>query len=1005
MTRSPEGISWTDFRESTRGVVNPRTWWSGLRHPRRNLQSMVGDGPVLAIVVLFGLNAVDELDRTGFGILLPNIRDAFGMSNTGILTLVGLTALGALIMQMPIAVAADRGNRIAIALLGAMVWAVFSVMTGASTALWMLIVARTGAGIGRAVVDPTHNSLLSDWYAVDRRPNVFSFHRAANAVGQFLGPLLAGLLAASFGWRAPFFVFAIPTVAFVVLGMRLKEPIRGAQERLASGEAGAAVNTEEPQASFAEAWRMLWKIDVLRRIWYAVPFLAVSLIGYVSLASLVYADIFKLDELERGYLAASVEPFQLIGLAVGAKMGSRLFARDPALVFRFLKWASLTAAGLAAVFAYAPSVPVAIVVNILITMALSVVLPGILAILSLAIPARARAVGFSVSSWWAIPGLAMLPLIGWISGHLGLRLGMLVMTPILAAGGLIVASAGKVVNRDLHDVWSASAARSQALLARQEGRSSFLKVTDLCVGYDGMQVLFDVSLEVGEGEVIALLGTNGAGKSTLLRAITGITEADYGSVILDGRDITHCPPNEIAALGIGQVPGGAGVFGSLTVEENLEVAGWLLRNDKAEQQRRIRSVLDTFPELDGRQAEPAGDLSGGQQQMLALAMALISQPRLLVIDELSLGLAPIVVGRLAELVGEVAAGGTTVLLVEQSINVALSLATTALFMERGQIRFSGTAAELAERPDLLRAVLLDGGSAPSSVGATSPARSAGAAALELTDVVRRFGGISAVDHVSLSVEPGEIVGLIGQNGAGKTTLIDLISGLQPLDGGTISLNGGSLNGQRPAQRALAGLGRTFQGGRLFPGLMVTEALAVSLERSTEVRDPFNSALRLPPAVDSEDAVNRRVDELLEIFGLGAYRDTFVAELSTGTRRIVELACAVAHQPSVLLLDEPAAGVAQREVEQLGSMLMRIRDELGCALVVVEHDVPLLASIADRLVALEAGRVIASGVPFEVLSHPSVIESYLGSNLAAANRSGSAHLRDGAVGASAGEGTS
>ncbi len=416
-------------------------------------------------------------------------------------------------------------------------------------------------------------------------------------------------------------------------------------------------------------------------------------------------------------------------------------------------------------------------------------------------------------------------------------------------------------------------------------------------------------------------------------------------------------------------------------------------------------MLDTFPELDGRQSEPAGDLSGGQQQMLALAMALISQPRLMVIDELSLGLAPIVVGRLAELVGEVAAGGTTVLLVEQSINVALSLATTALFMERGQIRFSGTAAELAERPDLLRAVLLDGGSAPSSVGATSPARTAGAAVLELTDVVRRFGGISAVDHVTLSVEPGEIVGLIGQNGAGKTTLIDLISGLQPLDGGTISLNGGSLNGQRPAQRALAGLGRTFQGGRLFPGLLVTEALAVSLERSTEVRDPFNAALRLPPAVDSEDAVNRRVDELLEIFGIGSYRDTFVAELSTGTRRIVELACAVAHQPSVLLLDEPAAGVAQREVEQLGSMLMRIRDELGCALVVVEHDVPLLASIADRLVALEAGRVIASGVPSEVLSHPSVIESYVGSNLAAANRSGSAHLGDGVVGASAGEGKS
>ena len=164
-------------------------------------------------------------------------------------------------------------------------------------------------------------------------------------------------------------------------------------------------------------------------------------------------------------------------------------------------------------------------------------------------------------------------------------------------------------------------------------------------------------------------------------------------------------------------------------------------------------------------------------------------------------------------------------------------------------------------------------------------------------------------------------------------------------------------------------------------------MAVALERSTDVRDPFNAALRLPAAVDSEDRVADRVDELLTLFGLGAYRDSLCAELSTGTRRIVELACAVAHQPDVLLLDEPAAGVAQREVEQLGALLMRIRDELGCALVVVEHDVPLLARIADRLVALEAGRIIAEGAPAEVLDDPAVVASYLGDVAVAAQRSG------------------
>ena len=129
----------------------------------------------------------------------------------------------------------------------------------------------------------------------------------------------------------------MPTVILALLALRMKEPVRGAQERRAAGVSEEVVDTEEPQASFSESWRLLWKIEVLRRIWYAVPFLAISLIGFVSLASLVYEEVFGLDELQRGYLAASIEPFQLLGLAVGAKLGTRLFLRSPALIFRFLR--------------------------------------------------------------------------------------------------------------------------------------------------------------------------------------------------------------------------------------------------------------------------------------------------------------------------------------------------------------------------------------------------------------------------------------------------------------------------------------------------------------------------------------------------------------------------------------------------------------------------------------------------------------------------------------------
>ena len=993
-------ISAEDLRESVRGIVSPRRWSATLAHPIRAVGEVAGSGPVFALLILFGLNCVDELDRTGFGILLPNVRDAFGMSNTGILTLVALTLLGAFLMQMPIAVWADRGNRVFITLLGAATWAAFSIMTGLSTAIWMLIVARAGAGIGRAVVDPTHASLLSDWFPVDRRPAVFSFHRAANVLGQFLGPLLAGGIAYLTDWRVPFLVFAVPTVILVVLGTRMKEPIRGAQERRASGASDEVVETEEPIPSFAESWRLLWKIEVLRRIWYAVPFLAVSLIGFVSLASLLYSDVYRLDELQRGYLAAVVEPFQLLGLAVGARLGTRLFLKSPALIFRLLRWVSFIAAALAAGFAYAPNIAVAVVFNVLLTADLAILLPGILATLSLAIPARARAVGFSVASWWAIPGLALLPLIGWIGDNWGTRLGMLVMTPILLVGGLMISSGGSVIQRDIEDVWKSSTARSQALLERRAGRSKLLLVRDLNVGYDGLQVLFDVNMEIAEGEIVALLGTNGAGKSTLLRAITGITEADFGAVIFDGRDITHAPPNEIAALGVASMPGGAGVFPGLSVRENLRSAGWLVRRDRPELDARTAEVLEVFPVLAERLEEPASNLSGGQQQMLALAMALLSRPKLLIIDELSLGLAPVVVGKLVELVREVAAGGTTVLLVEQSVNVALGMAGTAYFMERGRVQFSGPAEELLNRPDLLRAVFLaesvaaaganDGASGGNGTGPDTrpeePPIGAGPA-LELVAVTRRFGGINAVDQVSLSVAPGEIVGLIGQNGAGKTTILDLISGFQPLDGGRILLNGYDLSHLSAAHRARHGLGRTFQGGRLFPGLTVAETVAVSLDRSVAVKDPINAALRLPAAHDSEVAVGRRVRQLLELFGLMDYRDSFTAELSTGTRRIVELACVVGHQPSVLLLDEPAGGVAQKEVEQLGALLGRIRSELGCAMLVIEHDMPLVAGLANRLVALETGAVIAEGTPTDVLADPRVIASYLGDDHLAVARSG------------------
>src|SRR5690606_19919917 len=283
--------------------------------------------------------------------------------------------------------------------------------------------------------------------------------------------------------------------------------------------------------------------------------------------------------------------------------------------------------------------------------------------------------------------------------------------PMFLVGGLVIASAGDLITRDIQQVWSAAAARSEVLYERRQGRSKLLLVRGLDVSYGDVQILFGVDFEVDEGEIVALLGTNGAGKSTLLKAICGLVPANKGTVVFDGRDITYAPANEIAPRGVVMVPGGQGVFPSLTVAENLRTAGWIDRRDRGLVAERVEEVLEIFPILRERWHEPAANLSGGQQQMLALGMAFLSRPRLVLIDELSLGLAPVVVEQLIGIVRRIREQGTTVIVVEQSVNVVLTLAEEAYFMEKGEIRFHGPTAELLDRPDVLRSVFLEGATA------------------------------------------------------------------------------------------------------------------------------------------------------------------------------------------------------------------------------------------------------------------------------------------------------
>ena len=261
-----------------------------------------------------------------------------------------------------------------------------------------------------------------------------------------------------------------------------------------------------------------------------------------------------------------------------------------------------------------------------------------------------------------------------------------------------------------------------------------------------------------------------------------------------------------------------------------------------------------------------------------------------------------------------------------------------------------------------------------------------AAALELRDLVVAFGGVRAVDGVSCSIEPGEIVGFIGPNGSGKTTLLDAISGQLLPTSGHVLLDGEDLVDHLPEDRAELGVVRSFQDARLFPDLTVEDTLLVAEDARRPV-GILSTTFGLPFARKAEAGKRATVASLLTDLGLTQFRHRPISELSTGTRRIVDLASIIAAQPRLLLLDEPTSGIAQREAEAFGPLLRKLHELTGATIAIVEHDVPLVVGLADRLVVMETGQVVSAGPVQQVLQDSAAIEAYLGASQEALARSG------------------
>jgi len=972
---------------------------------RSRIDPLVGGAALFPLAVLFFLFFFDEFDTAAFGVLAPDIEKSFHLTDARFGLIVILNVSIVLLLAVPVGWLGDRTKRTRLVIAGGVLAGVFSFLTGIVGTVALLFVVRIGNGLGRLINEPVHSSLLADYYPPESRGVIYAIHRTAPQWAIVVGAAITGAVAALWGWQVAFVILIVPILITVFFALRLREPRRGGTD---DPDAALEAEAEEP-VPFRQGARTLWAVPTLRREYWSYAFIGAGVIPLAYLVPLYYKRAFGLGPFPRGLIFAASGLASLAGLYLAGRLTSQWFAKSPGEPLR-RAGGVICLVGLGLVLtAVSPTLWIALPVTFATYFVGGFYFPPFLATQALVSPARVRTLSFGLGSVFLVFGvwaLFFIPGIAAVSDDHGIRWGIGVLAPYWVIGGLVLASASRHVAKD-----SASALKSLAAtvaMRRQRlsaGERSLLVCAGVDVAYESVQVLFGVDLDIQDGELVALLGTNGAGKSTLLKAISGLVEPAGGAILFDGVDITHADARTRLDLGIVQMPGGRSVFPTLTVDECLRIAGWAHRDDQAHIKAATARALEQFPVLSERRFTMAGALSGGEQQMLGLAMALISKPRLLMIDELSLGLAPTIVSRLVEIVREIHEQGTTVIVVEQSVNVALTLAERAVFMEKGEVRFSGPAADLLDRPDVLRSVFLEGAATALGVAATNgnsngksssgrrrkkttePVVDERPQLLGLSSVSVRFGGVTAVNQVDLTVAEGEIVGFIGPNGAGKTTLFDIISGFLRPDSGRLSFGGEDVTTWSADHRARAGMGRSFQDARIFPSMTVAENIAVALERHLEVRDPISAALALPASVESETEAAWEVHELIELVGLEAFRNKFAGELSTGTRRIVDLAMAIAHRPRLLLLDEPSSGIAQREAEALGPLILRIQRELNCGVLLIEHDMPLVTSVAPRLVALELGAIIADGPPAEVVNHPQVVASYLGTNEAVIERSG------------------
>lgn len=942
------------------------------------------EGPRTPLIV-FGLTGVlSAWSGAALTVAGPEIQADFGTSVAALTAVAAIAGVAVVVLGLPLGYLVDRISRVRLIQFSAIVGPIGTVIQAIARTFGIFTAGNVLTQLATIPSQVASGPLLADYFPARSRARAYGIIGACGSFGALIATPVTGLLVKSYGWRSTTLALTAVALITALLTFILREPTRGAMDRKDLGVSEENAPSEHIPPTFAEALRAAWSIKTLR-LQAIAGFVSMFSLPLNILLGLLMASKFALGPLERSLLATATSLFAIPALLIGTGIADRLLRHKPStLVALQAGLQFVSAAGIIAQ-AFAPNLLLFFVAST-IPSVLSILLSPIgFTVSSMIVPARIRGAGMQIFTPFSLLGLAFTPVLLMAVEGLSLEMAFVLFAPFMVLSGLIyLASAGSVAG-DIRAARAAAAAEEETVRAAREAETKLLVARDIEVARGTVTIIDSIDLDVAEGEILALCGTNGSGKSTLLKALCGLASASNGAVFYRGREITHLPAHQLVRRGLVYVPGGDGVLPHLSVRDNLLLA--LARgNDLGNTERAIvtsiADVLQFFAPLARHLDTPAGNLSGGEQQMVAIAQGMCLRPQLLLIDEFSLGLAPAVVAKLIDAVDALKAAGVTMVIVEQSLNVAAQLTDRVVYLDAGKKMHDGTMQDLFNRPDLIRPVLL----ARSAKARMTRRVSDQTPALQLREVSAYRGDNQVLSEVSFQVMPGDIVGIIGSNGAGKTTLFDAISGFLPTASGQVLLSGRDITSLPPAKRAHLGLARAFQNARLFDTLTVAET--ITLAAAQAITTPLSATvLQTARARASAKRVQEAVDALSAALGLDKFRDHRLAQLSTGTRRAVEIACQMATDPDMVLLDEPSSGLAQAEVEALGPTLARVAAQSGCGILIIEHDMPLLTRICTRLLALERGALVASGSVDEVLADEKVSGAYLAAPESVIHRSG------------------